>query len=68
MRAFVTVTHNKIKLWNGVRMDLQGDCTELNNLQKELLAVKSEVNGFVNSRGLKLKQVKINIELKGVVC
>ena len=64
MRALVTINHNHIKIWDRVRLDLQGDCTELNNLQKELVEVKKIVNAEVNRKGLKLKQVEVKIELK----
>ena len=64
MKALVTITHGMRKVWDGVRMDLQGDCTELNNLQRELKEIKKEDNAEVNRMGLKLNQVKVNVELK----
>ena len=65
MRAFITVIikKHKIKIWNKVRMNLQGDCSELINLQKELNEIKKEVNRDVNRNGLKLKDVEIRISL-----
>lgn len=64
MRALVTIKHRGVTIWDGVRLDLQGDCTELANLQKELNEVKKIVNSEVNKKGLSLKQVVVNVELK----
>ncbi len=64
MKALVTIKHRGVTMWDGVRLDLQGDCTELTNLQKELNEVKKIVNSEVNKKGLSLKHVDVNVELK----
>ena len=65
MRVFVTVTRKKdkvIPIWNRTMLTLQGDCTCLRQLQRELEAVKRHVNQDVNQQGLALRDVDIKIE------
>lgn len=67
MRAYVTVNtkkSNNINFNRPIRMDIQGDPEDLQNLMKELTAIKDCVNGDVNRAGLTLKDVKIKIQLK----
>ena len=50
MRVFITVAKKwdlVFPMWRRVSMDLQGDCSCLKNLQKELEIVKQNVNTFV---------------------
>lgn len=46
----------------GVLISLQGDVSDVHNLQKELEEVKKLVNRDVNTFGLKLRDVNIKIE------
>lgn len=64
MKVIVKVEGNKGTPWdNGVRVDLLGDCADLNNLIKELDVVKSMVNSDMNRHGLALKDVKVTVKL-----
>ena len=49
-------------VWNKVHLWLDGDMGDLINLQKQLDLVKQDVNGDMNKKGLKLKDVTISIE------
>ena len=65
MRVFITVAKKwdlVFPMWRRVSMDLQGDCSCLKNLQKELEIVKQHVNTFVNQEGFALSDIDIKIE------
>ncbi len=47
---------------NGVHLFLQGDCSDLLNLQTEIEVVKQEVNRDANRFGLALKDLNITIK------
>jgi len=66
MKAFITIIEKKTAriIQNRVLFNLQGDCSELNNLIKELQTVKSTVNEWTNKAGLALKDVDVEIEIK----
>ncbi len=67
MRSLVTIEtklSNNINFNRPIRMDLNGDCTDLQNLIDELNEIKDVINGDVNRAGLRLKDVNIKIELK----
>lgn len=49
-------------LQNKVHLDLQGDKTDLFNLQKELAEVKATANTEVNRNNLRLKDCDVIIE------
>ena len=49
-------------VWDKVHLWLDGDMGDLINLQKQLELVKQDVNGDMNKKGLKLKDVTISIE------
>lgn len=66
-RCFITITAKNNKnwiVWNRVALNLLGDNTNLQNLQKELEVVKQHINGDMNQIGLALKDVDIKIEFK----
>lgn len=46
----------------GVMLTLQGDVTDVHNLQKELQAVKDLINIDANRFGIKLRDLNIKIE------
>lgn len=46
----------------GIMLTLQGDLTDIHNLQKELQAVKDLVNIDANRFGIKLRDLNIKIE------
>jgi hypothetical protein len=60
----VTVTLKKdkiIPIWNKVHLGLDGEKSDLINLQAQLELVKSHVNQDMNRKGLALKDVDIEI-------
>jgi len=62
MQAIITVKAPKDNPWmNGVKVSLQGDCTNLKILQSELEEVKKMVNSDMNKLGMALNQVDIKI-------
>lgn len=66
MRVLITIENKKtkMKLQNRWMRDLQGDCTDLNNLISELKEIKAEVNREANWNKLAYKDVKVTIELE----
>ncbi len=62
----VSVGVNRVPLnfpWlNGVHLQLQGDLSDLDNLQKELTEVKQFVNKDISKFNMNLKDFKIKIE------
>lgn len=68
MEAFkvaVTVTQKKdktIPIWNKVHLSLDGDKSDLLNLQGQLDLVKKDVNQDMNKKGFALKDVDIRID------
>ncbi len=62
-KVAVTVTHHKTgRLWNRVHMWLDGDKTDLRNLQKQLNLVKADVNRDMNKYGAALRDVDVKVE------
>jgi hypothetical protein len=66
-RLAVTITENKIKntiipLWNKVQLGFHGSRFDLNNLIKELKAIKDHINSDMNRKGLALKDVTVTVE------
>jgi hypothetical protein len=66
-RLAVTITENKINnaiipLWNKVQLGFHGSRFDLNNLIKELKAIKDHINSDMNSKGLALKDVTVTVE------
>jgi hypothetical protein len=61
----VTVTNKRDKLipiWNKVWLSLDGDKSDLINLQAQLGLVKADVNKDMNQKGMALKDVDIKLE------
>ena len=59
----VTIKGDKtFPLWDKVWLDLDGDRSDLINLQMQLKLVKQDVNKDMNRRGFALRDVDINIE------
>jgi hypothetical protein len=50
-------------LWNKVHLGLDGDKTDLLNLQQQLELVKSDVNHDMNKKGLALSDVFIAVNI-----
>ena len=65
MRAIVKVKGPSRTPWdNGVLVGVQGDCSNLNNLIRELGHIKDMVNKDVNKAGMALKDVVVTIKFK----
>jgi len=65
MKTFLTMInkHNKQVLFKRLIWTMQGDCSELNNLMKELECLKRFANGQANKQKLKLSDFDITIEM-----
>ncbi len=65
-KVFVTVKRKKcdckFPIWNRVLKSCKGNSENLVDIVRELNLLKDDVNGFVNSEGLALKDVDIFIE------
>lgn len=66
-RVSVTIWENKVKnplipLWNKVMLGFMGSRFDLNNLIKELNAIKDHINTDMNSKGYALRDVDVSIE------
>ncbi len=65
-KVFVTVrrknTDCPVPMWNRVLKSCEGNRQNLNDLVRELNILKNDVNGFVNSEGLALRDVVVTVE------
>ena len=57
-----TGVFKSVPIWDKVMMSLQGDVSDMFQLNKELSEVKSEINQDMNRKGYALKDVNVTIE------
>jgi len=57
-----TCVFKSVPIWDKVMMSLQGDVSDMFQLNKELSEVKSEINQDMNRKGYALKDVNVTIE------
>ena len=62
-KAFITVKHNEIYLWNKTIVNLAGYKTDLINLQQQLVLIKHDINSDINKQSLALRDVSITITI-----
>ena len=63
VKVTVQIKNKDIKLWNEVSMSLDGDKRNLDDVRREFLLVRQDVNSFVNEQGLALRDVDIFIDM-----
>ena len=71
VQVTVTQKNNFIPIWDKVQMNLEGEITDLLNLQSQLNLVKSDINSDLNRKNIPFKEVEIKIvflhDVEGIV-